>query len=995
MKKWMIYTLVVAVVVAVILIVTLPTLLNKEPVLEAPVQVVNQGEKLGVNLKPYVKDEKVDEVTLEKIDGPGTLSGFNFTFEPGFRYVGEVVVKIKATDKQGKSSTGDLVINVIRVNRPPEIDTTPLRVLEGETLVFDLNTIVKDPDNDKITFSVDGPGELNNGIYTYSPGYLDSGTKILRVSAKDSSGNETVRDIQLQVIDVNAPPELAVEDQTVNEGELLSLDLAAIAFDIDGDEIELSLASGPGEIVNGVYKYRPGFDEAGDREVVVRVRDGFGNEVLSSFSINVVDVNRPPRMIFSDLSVKEGQELVIQLSNHVIDPDGDELEISVEGPGEIVGDKFIYRPGYDDAGEKLVTIMASDGRGGRSVVSFSIRVIDVNRPPRLMLSDKVIEEGKVLTIDLKEQSLDLDGDELFFELVERPGSVSEGVYSYEPTYEESGEYTVTIKVSDGKAETTGSFAVVVLDVNRPPVASFPDGKVEEGERYELYLKAFASDPDRDELEFEVISGPGEIEDGTYSYEPTYEDAGEKEVSILVSDGRGGEIIVTFKIEVIDVNRPPRLMLSDKVVEEGKVLTIDLKEQSLDLDGDELFFELVEGPGSVSEGVYSYEPTYEESGEYTVTIKVSDSEAETTGSFTVVVLDVNRPPIVDVRDDTVNEGHQYELYIRAFAYDPDGDDISFEILEGPGTIEGDYYTYEADFGSAGTKVVKLRVSDTRDGHTDVTFEIVVMEVNRPPARVVPSISSSIRETFTLQLNLKSFFVDPDGDELTFTHEGPGSIEGSSYTYTPGYEDAGEKEVLITAEDGRGGSVTLPIRITVLDVNRLPVASFPDGKVEEGEIYELYLKAFASDPDRDELEFEVISGPGEIEDGTYSYEPTYEDAGEKEVSILVSDGRGGEIIATFKLIVEDVKSIISLIYAIPTFESGTLSIVAGNNEITSTGNLVVVNVRWVLNFDTIEFWKVSGEIRELIGISDLSNLEAPSSRPIVSQEGIVGYIYLEVK
>ncbi len=118
----------------------------------------------------------------------------------------------------------------------------------------------------------------------------------------------------------------------------------------------------------------------------------------------------------------------------------------------------------------------------------------------------------------------------------------------------------------------------------------------------------------------------------------------------------------------------------------------------DVGGDELFFELVEGPGSVSEGVYSYEPTYEESGEYTVTIKVSDSEAETTGSFTVVVLDVNRPPIVDVRDDTVNEGHQYELYIRAFAYDPDGDDISFEILEGPGTIEGDYYTYEADFGS---------------------------------------------------------------------------------------------------------------------------------------------------------------------------------------------------------------------------------------------------------------------------------------------------------
>jgi uncharacterized membrane protein len=151
MKKWMIYTLIVAVAVAIVLIATIPALLNKEPVMELPVQVVNQGEKLSVDLKAFIKDEKADEVTLEKVDGPGTITGSVFTFEPAFKYVGEVIVKIKATDKQGKNSTGELKINVIRVNRPPEIDTTPLKVFEGESMSLDLLTIVKDPDKDEIS----------------------------------------------------------------------------------------------------------------------------------------------------------------------------------------------------------------------------------------------------------------------------------------------------------------------------------------------------------------------------------------------------------------------------------------------------------------------------------------------------------------------------------------------------------------------------------------------------------------------------------------------------------------------------------------------------------------------------------------------------------------------------------------------------------------------------------------------------------------------------
>ena len=186
MKRWMIYVLIAAAAAAIILVITLPGLMNKEPELELPVQVINQGETLTLNLKQFVKDEKVDDVALEILEGPGELSGFSYVFEPGFSYAGEISVRVQATDNQGKKSEDEMLVNVIRVNRPPEIDTSPVVVQEGEMLSIDLNSIATDPDGDELEFSVEGPGKLEGSIYSYAPGYSDSGKAVLRVLARDT-----------------------------------------------------------------------------------------------------------------------------------------------------------------------------------------------------------------------------------------------------------------------------------------------------------------------------------------------------------------------------------------------------------------------------------------------------------------------------------------------------------------------------------------------------------------------------------------------------------------------------------------------------------------------------------------------------------------------------------------------------------------------------------------------------------------------------------------
>ncbi|HPB64009.1 MAG TPA: Ig-like domain-containing protein [Mesotoga sp.] len=912
MKKWMIYTLIAAVAVAIVLIATIPALLNKEPVMELPVQVVNQGEKLTVDLRAFIKDEKADEVTLEKVDGPGTITGSVFTFEPAFKYVGEVIAKIKATDKQGKNSTGELKINVIRVNRPPEIDTTPLKVLEGESMSLDLLTIVKDPDNDELSLAVDGPGKLEGNTYVYAPGYLDAGKKVLRITAKDSEGNETVRDVQLEVVDVNAPPALVVSDQTVREGDSLAVDLAALVSDAEGDGVTLTLIEGPGEIVDGVFIYKPGFAEAGESVVSISAKDSRGGESTSTFKVTVTETNRPPRIFLSDMVISEGEELVVDLSSRLIDPDNDPLEITVEGPGAVQENRYVYTPGYRDAGDKTVTIMVSDGKGGTGRASFTILVQDANRPPEGSIANETIFEGERLNLYLKAFAYDPDGDGIFFELLEGPGSVEGDSYTYEPDFESAGLKEVKIKVSDSNGEEKILvFEIDVVDVNRAPVAVLPSiaASIKETFTLGLDLKSFFTDPDGEELSFAILEGPGSIEGGNYKYTPSYNDQGEKTVTIVARDSSGLSANLPIIISVMDLNRSPRILLSDKMIDEGANLVVDLRMQSIDLDGDELTFTLMEGPGSVENAIYTFEPSFDESGDHTVTIQVSDGLASVTGEFMVEVVDVNRTP-----ETTIKE-----------------------------------------------------------------------------------IKSSIREGFSLGMNLNTFFSDPDGDELTLSLEGPGTLEGNGYTYSPGYEDSGEKFILVTASDGRGGGVTLPIIITVLDVNRLPEIKepFPEVTLEEGKTVEIELGDFISDPDGDDLLFEIREGPGSIVDGKYVFEPRTGEAGQKDVMIKVSDGKS-ELTVPLKIFVEAGHRVVSITYAL--FSSGIdkVKLVAGSHEIISSGQRAELEVDWPLDFDTVSIWKVTEESAEFIGAARITASSSSRNIPVVSEGGETkGSVRIELK
>lgn len=214
-----------------------------------------------------------------------------------------------------------------------------------------------------------------------------------------------------------------------------------------------------------------------------------------------------------------------------------------------------------------------------------------------------------------------------------------GVFRFLPDYLQAGVYAIEFAASDGVADLTRTAFVTVEDRNRAPElrVSFPERlTAEEGRSVSARLSA--SDPDTDnEI---VYSMRPEIENfilnsrtGEMFFTPAFNQAGEYEVEFSAFDGT--ERAVSRRvIEVIDVNRPPEVILNPAgggEVEAGEAF--NLLVFATDPDRDPLTFEADGVPANAvfdpSTGRFEFVPALEQfREEHEVVFGASDGKAET-------------------------------------------------------------------------------------------------------------------------------------------------------------------------------------------------------------------------------------------------------------------------------------------------------------------------------------------------------------------------------
>ena len=407
----------------------------------------------------------------------------------------------------------------------------------------------------------------------------------------------------------------------------------------------------------------------------------------------------------------------------------------------------------------------------------------------------------------------------------------------------------------------------------------------------------ATDADGDELTYSASGRPvgSSFSGQTFTWTPTYAQAGTYRVTFVVSDGYGGTDREAVVITVGETNRAPVLaLIGSQRVAEGEDLEFVVS--ATDADGDELTYSMEDGPAgaSLSNRTFSWRPGYAQSGTYRVTFVISDGQGGTDRETVVITVgETNRAPVLSsIGSQRVAEGEGLEFVVSAT--DADGDGLTYSMEDGPAgaSLSNRTFSWRPGYAQSGTYRVTFVISDGQGSAVEETVVITVEETNRRP--VLASIGSQeVAEGERLRLVLSA--TDADGDELTYSASGRpagSSFSGQTFTWTPTYAQAGTYRVTFTVSDRYGGTAEEPVVITVGETNRRPVlASIGSQEVAEGERLRLVLSA--TDADGDELTYSASGRPAgsSFSGQTFTWTPTYEQEGTYRVTFTVSDGRGG--------------------------------------------------------------------------------------------------------
>jgi len=138
-------------------------------------------------------------------------------------------------------------------------------------------------------------------------------------------------------------------------------------------------------------------------------------------------------------------------------------------------------------------------------------------------------------------------------------------------------------------------------------------------------------------------------------------------------------------------------------------------------------------------------------------------------------------------------------------------------------------------------------------------------------------------------------DPDGDTLTYTWDFGDGLTGEGATPSHSYDLAGSYDAKVTVADGKGGTASFTVPVTVTQPNRDPVVTAASTPAEGNVNTDFAFSATASDADGDTLTYAWDFGDGAT---ATSANPThkYATSGAYNAKVTVSDGKGGSATAT---------------------------------------------------------------------------------------------------
>jgi hypothetical protein len=205
--------------------------------------------------------------------------------------------------------------------------------------------------------------------------------------------------------------------------------------------------------------------------------------------------------------------------------------------------------------------------------------------------------------------------------------------------------------------------------------------------------------------------------------------------------------------------------------------------------------------------------------------------------------------------------------------------------------------------------EVRASD-RDLLTDPTpasrnwVIATTLPINQAP--VTSGIASrGHAEGAEVYVDVSAAFSDPDGDALTLSTDSvlPQGLDFQAGVFqgTFSFASDGVYPIVITASDGKGGTVDATFNWTITDTNRTPTTSgIANQNLAEGAEVTLDVRPAFSDPDGDGLTLDTSSALPDglvFSSGVFSGTLSYASEGVYPITVTANDGKGGNAATAF--------------------------------------------------------------------------------------------------
>ncbi len=825
-------------------------------------------------------------------------------------------------------TTQNSIERIIRPDNTAPILTVPSSISTTEGVVVHFTAQANDP-GDTVTFAiVSGPsgGSINPSTGEFTWFAPNEGSYTFAIKATDGAGASDTKTVLVNVSNVS--PVISIGgDATIPEGGTLTRSGSFTDPGADVWTAEVNYGDGGGWqslalALDKTFSLRHTFTDDGVFVVGVRVRDdAFAVPATASFNLTVTNV-KPTGKLVNAGPVDEGSTATVSFTN-LVDPSPNDLsklrfsfDFDNDGTFEIVDSaspSAIVPAAYLPNGPATRTVRAvvADDDGGASEYFTDIVILNVAPTATIeVLPATTVVEGTPLSFTSTVVDPGTDSIARQWVVVASNGQAvpGGGDPSFAFTPAKNGTYTVLFKATD--SDGASSIAIVEITVLKgPPIGVLTnDGPVNEGQSAIVTLTPtdvtlveaaqlrYAFDLDND--------GTFEVGDGTYSGSVSTNAA--TVPATLLADGPSSRMVRARVIDPDDRFNDYTTTIQIKnvapTVLAGGAASLSEASPMLSRDGsfsdpgaDTWTAEVNYGDGGGWQSLtlnadhsFHLEHSYGDSGNYPVSVRVTDDEgAIGDASFVATVANV-APTATLTNGGAVGEGSpglvsfnnlfdpsSADLATLRFAYDFDNNG-TFEVGDGSyvGSVTSTSEVVPASYlmDNPG-RTVHARVIDKDGGSTDYTTTIVVNNLNPTAANDF----ATTDEEVAVEINVLANDSDPAGvnDPLTINSytdpsHGTLSLADDKFTYMPGPNFNGSDSFTYTIDDGDGGTATATVLITVNPINDAPtdIGLTPNSVAENQPALTLVGQFSTSDVDAgDVFTYKLVSGDGDADNGAF--------------------------------------------------------------------------------------------------------------------------------